>query len=149
MKIRTLIVDDELPSRRLIRRLLKSESLFEVIGECVDGNDAVATISRERPDLVFLDIQMPEIDGFGVLLNLPKDFMPMVVFATAHDTFALKAFEAHGLDYLLKPFGEDRFYTAVRRVETYFAGKRAGPVKRQISEMLKEFQPLPRFATRL
>jgi len=149
MKIRTLIVDDELLGRRLIRRLLASEGSFPVIGECSDGNDAVEAICAERPDVVFLDIQMPELDGFGVLQSLPKAAMPIVVFVTAHDTFALKAFEARGLDYLLKPFDEERFYSALERVKAYFAGKQSSSVRRQIAELAGDVPPRAKFISRL
>lgn len=103
-KIRALIVDDEALARARIRALLKDHEAVEVIGQCGDGREAVDVIVRDRPDLVFLDVQMPELDGFGVLSALPADLRPAVIFVTAHDKFALKAFEVHAVDYLLKPF---------------------------------------------
>src|SRR5262245_4013708 len=107
MSIRTLLVDDERPARRKMLRFLEAASDFEVIGEASDGEEAVATIVKLKPDVVFLDVQMPKMDGFAVASAL-KD-PPEIVFVTAHDKFALKAFEVHALDYLLKPYDEERF----------------------------------------
>jgi two-component system LytT family response regulator len=115
MKIRTLIVDDELLARNRLRQLLQAAPDIEVIGECGDGKDAVATIQQSKPDLVFLDIQMPELDGFGVLEAIGADAAPVVVFVTAYDKFALRAFEIHAVDYLLKPFDRERFQKALER----------------------------------
>src|SRR3569832_1598991 len=100
MKIRTLIVDDELLARERLRQLLQGEPEIEVIGECADGQEAVLAIREESPALLFLDVQMPELDGFGVLQQISSEKAPVVVFVTAHDKFALKAFEVHAVDYL-------------------------------------------------
>jgi two-component system LytT family response regulator len=124
MSIRMLIVDDEPLSRLLIRRLLTGDPDFKVIGECQNGLEALAFLAADRPDVVLLDVQMPELGGFEVLSRIDPARMPVVVFLTAYDTFALKAFEAHALDYLLKPLDEDRFYAALRRVKTYLSGAR-------------------------
>jgi two-component system, LytTR family, response regulator len=115
MKIRTLIVDDELLARDRLRQLLQDEPAIEIIGECADGREAVAAIAKTSPDLVFLDVQMPELDGFGVLEAIGTGPMPVIVFVTAHDQFALRAFEVHAVDYLLKPFDGERFQKALRR----------------------------------
>jgi two-component system LytT family response regulator len=115
MTIRALIVDDEPPARELIRTLLREEPDVEVVGECGDGRSAVAAIERLSPDLIFLDVQMPRLDGFGVLAALPAERWPLVVFVTAYDLHAVRAFEVHALDYLLKPFEYDRLRQAVRR----------------------------------
>jgi len=104
MKVRTLIVDDEELARERLRQLLAEQPELELVGECADGREAVAAIQKQAPDLIFLDIQMPELDGFAVLDALDLDPMPVIVFVTAHDKFALRAFEVHALDYLLKPF---------------------------------------------
>src|SRR2546422_889105 len=93
MKVRTLIVDDEQLARERLRQLLASEPDIEIIGECADGREAVAAITKDSPDLIFLDIQMPELDGFGVLEAIDAEPMPVIVFVTAHDKFALRAFE--------------------------------------------------------
>jgi len=116
MSIRTLIVDDEPLARDRIRGLLETESDFEVTSECNNASDAVAAIKQLQPDLVFLDVQMPELSGFDVLESVLPAPLPIVVFVTAHDQYALKAFEVHALDYLLKPFDRERFSAALKRV---------------------------------
>ncbi len=115
MKIRTLIVDDEPLARERLRQLLRDEPEVEIAGECSNGLEAAAAIRAMRPRLVFLDVQMPELDGFGVLSRIEEGAMPVIVFVTAHDEFALRAFEVHAADYLLKPFNRERFQTALRR----------------------------------
>jgi len=115
MKIRVLIVDDEPPARELIATLLREDPDVEVAGECANGRSAVAAIERLSPDLVFLDVQMPGLDGFGVLSALPMERWPLIVFVTAYDKHAVRAFEVHALDYLLKPFEYDRLRQAVQR----------------------------------
>lgn len=116
-KITTLIVDDEPLARRNLRLLLKDDSEIEIVGEAASGREALALIRRHSPDLVFLDIQMPELDGFGVLENIDAEQLPAIVFVTAYDQYALKAFEFHALDYLLKPFDDARFEKALRRAK--------------------------------
>ncbi len=115
MKIRALIVDDEALARNRLRQLLEDEPEIAVVDECADGHEAVSTIRKARPDLVFLDVQMPELDGFGVMEAIGAEAAPVVVFVTAHDQFALRAFEIHAVDYLLKPFDRERFQTALHR----------------------------------
>jgi len=116
--LRVLVVDDEAPARRKVLRLLHEEASVEIAGEADSGEAAVEAIKKQSPDLVFLDVQMPGMDGFKVLqtLNAGKIQMPRVIFVTAHDKFALRAFEVHAFDYLLKPVGEERFREALRRV---------------------------------
>lgn len=109
MKVRALIVDDELHARDGIRIRLEDYPEVEIVGECSSGTEAVAAIDELRPDLLFLDIQMPEMSGFEVLRQVTADPLPIVVFVTAYDRYAVKAFEFHALDYLLKPIGEERF----------------------------------------
>src|SRR5882757_8834654 len=111
--IRTLIVDDMPPARRRLRRHLEQAEDFEIVGECGDGASAIGSIRSLRPDLVFLDVQMPEIDGFGVIAALEPSARPAIMFVTAHDEHALRAFEVHALDYLLKPFDSERFESAL------------------------------------
>jgi two-component system LytT family response regulator len=108
-RIRALIVDDEKPARRRLAELLRRESDVEVIGEARDGREAVALVQAQSPDLMFLDIQMPDLDGFAVLAALEPDQAPVTVFVTAYDRYAIQAFEARALDYLLKPFSDQRF----------------------------------------
>lgn len=136
MKIRALIVDDEPLARQRVRLLLEEEPDVEVLGESGDGFEAVDQIQSANPDLVFLDVQMPEMDGFEVLRRIPKASLPVVVFTTAHDQHALRAFEAHALDYLLKPFKPTRFKEAVQRAREFIANKQAGVATRGLLALL-------------
>jgi len=113
MPIRVLLSDDEALARERLRSLLEDEPDLEIVAECGDGKSAIALIKREKPDLVFLDIQMPEIDGFGVVSALRDQPMPLTIFVTAYDRYAMKAFEVHALDYLLKPVAKDRLSEAL------------------------------------
>lgn len=115
-KIRALLVDDEPIARRGIRQQLQSESDVEIIGECVNGQEAVAAIRKHAPDLVFLDVQMPLLSGFGVVEEVGVDQLPAVVFVTAYDEHAIRAFEVNALDYLLKPIEPSRFQKTLSRV---------------------------------
>ncbi|HSP15288.1 MAG TPA: response regulator [Thermoanaerobaculia bacterium] len=112
--IRTVIVDDEPPAREILREFLAAEDDVEIVAECANGFEAVKKIGEHDPDLLLLDIQMPKLDGFEVLSLVDRS--PLVVFVTAHDEYALRAFEVHALDYLLKPFSEERFREVMRRV---------------------------------
>ena len=116
-KMRVLIVDDEPPARRNIAMLLQADADIEIVGECGSGKDAIAATRQLLPDLVFLDVQMPESDGFDVLEMLGSELPPAIVFVTAYDQYALRAFEAGALDYLLKPFDNSRFYRALARAK--------------------------------
>jgi two-component system, LytTR family, response regulator len=107
--IRTLIVDDERLARRNLRIRLQEVPDFQVIGECATGREAIAAVTEQHPELVFLDIRMPDMDGFAVLEQIDVEILPVVVFVTAFDRFAMEAFRVHALDYLLKPFEDDRF----------------------------------------
>lgn len=112
--IRAVLVDDEAYARKKVREFLKAERDIEVVGEAANGTEAVQVIRETRPDIVFLDIQMPKPDGFGVVAALGRDRLPHIIFATAYDQYTLKAFEVHALDYLLKPFDRERFREALR-----------------------------------
>jgi two-component system LytT family response regulator len=149
MKIRTLIVDDEPLGRSLIRKLLSADADFENVGECADGAEALHALQHDSPDLLFLDVQMPQLSGFEVLAKLPKEKLPMVIFVTAFDDFALKAFEAHALDYLLKPVAEDRFSEALRKVKTYLAGREANRVRDRLVDLARELNETPKYISRL
>lgn len=113
--VRAVVVDDEPSAREVVLTLLAEHAQIEVVGQAANGLDAVEVIRRTRPDLLFLDIQMPNEDGFGVLASLGSEVPRGVIFVTAHDEHALRAFEVHALDYLLKPFGRPRFSAAVTR----------------------------------
>ena len=115
--IRTLIVDDMLLARTRLRRHLSADPAVEIVGECSGGREAIAAITALRPDLVFLDVQMPEIGGFDVLEAVGADAVPAVIFVTAHDEFALRAFEVHAIDYVLKPFDAERLAKTMDRVK--------------------------------
>lgn len=113
---RVLIADDEPAARRGVRQLLASHAEFEVVGECRDGREVLAALDRMSPDVVFLDIQMPEPNGFEVIRRRTPDRMPIVVFLTAYDQFAIRAFDAEALDYLVKPVSDARFAATMKRV---------------------------------
>src|SRR5262245_41465488 len=145
MKIRALIVDDEQLARQRVRLLLGEEPDMEVIGESGDGFAAADQIQASRPDLVFLDVQMPEMDGFEVLRRVSQALLPVVIFTTAHDRHALRAFEVNALDYLLKPFKPTRFKEAVQRARELIANKQAGVAARGLLALLGQ-TPAPRLA---
>lgn len=138
MRIRTLIVDDEPLARQRIRTLLAGESGIEVVGECPNGQEAVATVRELGPDLMFLDIQMPVLDGFGVLEALRGDRLPVVVFVTAYDRYAVRAFETHALDYLLKPFDRSRFGKALARARSQIERDQHAETNQQLRALLEE-----------
>ena len=148
--IRTLIVDDEPLARERLRTLLQHESDIQIVGECVDGRQAVTTIASEAPDLVFLDIQMPALDGFGVLQTLEDRPLPAVIFVTAYDQYALRAFDVHALDYLLKPFTARRFQKALQRArgELQREGGQSG-IERRLLNLLEDLGGEKRHPKRL
>jgi two-component system LytT family response regulator len=138
MTIRAVIVDDEGLARKRIADLLAGVKDVEVVAQCANGEEAIQTIEESRPDLLFLDIQMPEIDGFDVLQAIGVGHVPAVIFVTAYDQFALRAFEAHALDYLLKPFDDERFAAALQRARERIRQQRYGDVDRRLLALLNE-----------
>jgi two-component system LytT family response regulator len=136
--IRALIVDDERLARQKIRGLLRSLDDIEVVGECANGVDALTATGGTHPDLLFLDVQMPDLDGIGVLSALPPDDLPEVIFVTAHNSYMEKAFEVHAIDYLRKPYSNERFYAAVaharRRIQEHRAALAPKPSLRRSTE---------------
>jgi two-component system LytT family response regulator len=151
MKIRTLIVDDEPLARKRIKALLKDESDVSVIGECSSGREAIKAVQDQSPDLLFLDIQMPEVGGFDVLQAIPKERVPIIVLVTAFDQHALRAFEVHALDYLLKPFKQARFKEALERARQQCANgsRETDPRLTALLEKLRSEQSfLTRFVVR-
>ena len=122
-KIRAVVVDDEPLARSSLKLLLRRDPEVELVGECKSGMEALAEIRRKKPELVFLDVQMPECDGFDVLEQLGSEMPPALVFVTAYDQYALRAFEAGALDYLLKPFDNARFERALNRAKERIEGK--------------------------
>ena len=139
-RIRTLIVDDEPVARARVLSLLKDETDIEVVGECGNGAQAATVIEQAAPDLVFLDVQMPEMDGVAMARALGPDRMPAVVFVTAYDDYALEAFEIHALDYLLKPFSAERFRSALTHAREHLAQRRATTLGRQLLDLLPEIR---------
>ena len=121
MDIRTLVVDDEPLARKRIKRLLAGEPGISMVGECASGREAIQVIQEKSPELVFLDIQMPGVGGFEVLQAISEQQMPIVIFVTAYDQHALRAFEVHALDYLLKPFTQERFKKTLERARAQLA----------------------------
>jgi two-component system LytT family response regulator len=146
--MRTLIVDDEAPARDRLKRLLANVEGIELVGEAENGRQAVETIEREKPDLVLLDIQMPDLDGFGVIeaLNDP----PPIIFVTAYDEYAIRAFEVNALDYLLKPFSRARLVKAIHRAQTALAEEQAfaARLKPLLESLAAQGQYLTRLAVR-
>ena len=148
-KIRALIVDDEPIARRGIRLHLEAEPQIEVIGECANGLEAVAAIQEQSPDLVFLDVQMPEMDGFEVIQAVGVEQMPAVVFVTAYDTYAIRAFEVHAVDYLLKPFDRERFVSALDHARSRIERPAAGDLREQLLALLDEHRKERKYLERL
>jgi len=139
-KIRALIVDDEAPARARIRQLLKQEPDFVVVGECANGGQAVEIVQREKPDVVFLDVQMPRLSGLEVCERVSAEGgqMPMVIFVTAYDAYALKAFEVHAIDYLLKPFDRERFAQAISHVRRQFTQSKKADAQSRLAAVLED-----------
>ncbi|MEM6337251.1 MAG: LytTR family DNA-binding domain-containing protein [Bacteroidota bacterium] len=139
--LRALIVDDEALARETIRVLLGERDDVEVVGECEDGPAAVEAIRSLSPDIVFLDIQMPGLNGFGVVEEIGADNMPIVIFVTAYDQYALKAFDANAVDYLLKPFDDDRFARALKRAAQLLEEPaEAGKALKNVAALLDEWR---------
>lgn len=138
--IKTIIVDDEPLIRKRIRRFLSSETDLTIIAECDNGRDAVDTINEAKPDLVFLDVEIPELNGFGVLKNLAPGFLPAVIFVTAFDQYAVDAFDCDAIDYLLKPFDASRFQKAVQRARTYIAQRNGPGLRDQIASIRRRLE---------
>jgi two-component system LytT family response regulator len=130
--MRTLLVDDEEIARRGLRIRLERASDIEVVGECSNGLEALAAIQRLAPDVVFLDIQMPELSGMDVAHSLPAQLLPHIVFVTAFDQYAVRAFEVHALDYLLKPINDDRLAATLRHTRAALSDLRDGAYARQV-----------------
>jgi two-component system, LytTR family, response regulator len=147
--IRALIVDDEPHARARVRELLGGQADVMVTGECGNGREAIAAIRRDRPDLVFLDVQMPGIGGFGVLEALEPAQAPAVVFVTAFDEFAVRAFEVHALDYLLKPFDGPRFLRSLERARDAVRRRRAGQLDDRLAGLLARLDTGDRYLRRV
>lgn len=136
--MRVLIVDDEPLAREVIAQLLAEEEDVQIVGQAGSGEDAIEQIRAKHPDLVFLDVQMPGCDGFGVIRAIGEDAMPQVVFATAFDEHALKAFEVHAVDYLLKPFSDERFMQALGRARQVHQESKRSELAARLMELVAE-----------
>ena len=145
--IRALVVDDEPLAREIIREMIRRDAEIEIIGECGNGMDAVAMIEAERPDMVFLDIQMPEMDGFAVIEAVGAQDMPVVIFVTAYDQYAVNAFKVHALDYILKPFDWERFADALLRAKSQI--RRESDLSDKLDALLRQMRKKHDFVERL
>lgn len=148
-KIRAMVVDDEAMARERVVGMLRQEQDIELIGECSDGQQAVDAINAQHPDLVFLDVQMPACDAFGVIEKVGADKMPAVVFVTAYDEYALRAFEVHAIDYLLKPFGKERFQQTLQHARAHVERRRAGDLGKRLMALVQDIKPEPQKLDRL
>ena len=147
--IRALIVDDEPLARERIRDILETDSEIEIIGECAGGEEAIEAIERQTPDLVFLDVEMPGKDGFAVLEELGPDRIPAIIFVTAYDQYAVRAFEVYALDYLLKPFDQERFEKALLRAKAHIQNEKSENITERILSALEEIKSKPVHLERL
>lgn len=148
-RIRVIIVDDEPLARDGVRLHLEPAPDMEVVGEAGSGEEALVLIETLKPDLMFLDVQMPGLDGFGVLEALGPAQMPVTVFATAYDQFALRAFDAHAIDYILKPYDAERFDKALERARMHIAGRRSARMDDRLGSLLEELRNRGQFTERL
>ncbi|MEX1181795.1 MAG: LytTR family DNA-binding domain-containing protein [Gemmatimonadota bacterium] len=148
-QIRAIIVDDEPLAREGVRLHLEGEQGIDIIGAAGSGEEAVSLIETLRPDLLFLDVQMPGLDGFGVLEALGPGHMPVTIFITAHDHFAVRAFDAHAVDYILKPYDEARFGRAVARARTQIADRRRLEIDDRLGSLLTELRARNQYTERL
>ena len=147
--IRTIIADDETLARKKLRLLLQAEIGVEIVDECKDGKHAIDAVLAHRPDLILLDVQMPNGDGFEVLNSIPVDRLPIVIFTTAHDQYAIRAFEAHALDYLLKPFNHERLHRAIERAKAEILKSHEQSVRARILDLLATYKAESRQIRRL
>ena len=144
-QIRVLIVDDEVLARRILKSLLKNKPDIELAGECRSGMEAVEMIRREKPDLIFLDVQMPEMNGFQVIEALKPEEIPEIIFVTAYDQFAVKAFDIHAIDYLLKPFDDERFEKSLERARLHISQNKQNGLNLQLIDFLNQWREKDKF----
>ncbi len=141
MEVRAIIVDDEPLARDVIKVWIEPQDQIEIVDECENGKQAIESIRAHKPNLVFLDIQMPDIDGFGVVKAL-KDDLPNIIFITAYDEYALSAFDINAIDYLLKPFNEDRFKKALKRALEYIHLQEKSQLQNRINKLLNDYDEI-------
>jgi two-component system LytT family response regulator len=148
-ELRVLIVDDEPLARRGVRQLLEPHGDVRIVGEAGSGRAAVELIGTLRPDLLFLDVQMPGLDGFGVIEAVGEGHMPVTIFVTAYDQFALRAFDAHALDYVLKPYDAERLDLALERARTQLNGRKQAVIDERLGRLLEELRTRNQYLERL
>jgi two-component system LytT family response regulator len=148
-RIRVLIVDDEPLARGMVREMLDHDPEAEIVGECANGREAISSIKELAPDLIFLDVQMPEIGGFDVLESFKNQHLPRVIFVTAYDQYAVRAFDVHALDYLLKPFDRERFMTAWQRAKINISKEQLDRRDQHIMALLEELKAGAAYIERL
>jgi two-component system LytT family response regulator len=148
-RIRVLVVDDEPLARGMVREMLANDPEAEIVGECSNGREAITAIRSLTPDLIFLDVQMPEFGGFDVLESLKNEHLPRVIFVTAYDQYAVRAFDVHALDYLLKPFDRERFMTAWERAKVHISKEQFDRRDQHIMALLEELKAGTRYIERL
>jgi two-component system, LytTR family, response regulator len=136
--IRTIVVDDEPAARSRLVRLLGQDPEIEVLGECRNGTEAVEAITKHKPDLVFLDVEMPQMNGFEVVTRVGKAHMPFVVFVTAHDQYALKAFDVNAVDYLLKPYDDERFQSSLEKAKKHIDMRTNSKLTGKLLDLMRE-----------
>jgi two-component system, LytTR family, response regulator len=139
--IRTIIADDENLARKKLRLMLSSECGVHVVAECKEGRQAIAAVRAHKPDLLLLDIQMPDLDGFEVQKRISSEHMPVIIFTSAHDQYAIRAFETHALDYLLKPFNQERLHRAMERVKVELLKSHEHSIKARILDLMGKAKP--------
>jgi two-component system LytT family response regulator len=149
MTIRTLVIDDEPIARRSIVRLLAEDDAMQLVGECGDGASALDAIRAHRPDLVFLDVQMPEMSGIDVVNAMHSDVAPAIVFVTAYERYAVQAFDIEALDYLVKPFSRERFFQTVERAKRHLAGRAGDDTSADVLRAVELLRRGPEYAQRL
>jgi two-component system, LytTR family, response regulator len=142
--IKALIVDDEVLARSRIREILKKDPEIQLVGECANGQEALDAILEQSPHLLFLDVQMPQMDGFALLEALPPERLPTVIFVTAFDQYALRAFEVYALDYLLKPFDAERFHRSLQHAKTQIRQVRGSVLNQGLLDLLTELREKPK-----
>jgi two-component system LytT family response regulator len=141
--IKVLVIDDESLARDLIIEMLKAFDEFQIVGECSDGLEAVKTIERLRPDLIFLDVQMPVLNGLEVIEEIKDEYLPEIIFVTAYDNYAIRAFDFHAIDYLLKPYSRSRFRKAVLHAKERISQQNGVETRQQMSSLLENHKNKP------
>ncbi|HKJ34092.1 MAG TPA: LytTR family DNA-binding domain-containing protein [Balneolales bacterium] len=149
MMYNVLIVDDESHARERLKKYIKSDSELKVAGECSNGVEAVESISKQQPDIVFLDVQMPKMDGLGVIETVGAENMPVVIFVTAYDRFAIQAFKVNAMDYVLKPVAKDRFIESINRAKNSIQNRKNGELNRRLLNLLEEMKPQKQYIDRI